>query len=96
MEDLIEYKENEGPKRIFSDRFAVNITNNLMHLRFSSGGRVYAFVVPVQLGRTIARAINQQVDEIEKKTGTKIEGGPLSTDPVPSPISAESISSDDK
>ena len=95
MINNLDAKDHDGPIRILTESFSVRILRGMLHIRFASGKETYFFVLPLQLGRMLARALNEQINEIEKKTGTKIKDGRLSTDPVPSPLSKDDLMPDD-
>lgn len=79
---------NTGPEKVFVDTAHMRIINGLLHVCFESGSSRRTMLLPLPLAKQISRAIGQQIEEIERKTGSTIEGR-LPNEPMISPLSGE-------
>lgn len=79
---------NSGPEKVFVDTAHMRIVNGLLHVCFESGSSRRTMLLPLPLAKQISRAIGQQIEEIEQKTGSTIEGR-LPNEPMISPLSGE-------
>ena len=80
---------NKGPHKVLVEGFQCRILNGMFHITFQSGEESFTFALPLQASKGLGRAILNQIEEIEKKTGQKVQDIRLSNEPVPSPMSAD-------
>lgn len=79
---------NKGPRKILADTVHAKIVSGLHHITFQSGIDLHTFVLPLPLSKLVSMGILRQVEEIEKKTGRKIDVHLPPDKPVPSPWTA--------
>ena len=74
-----------GPEKVFVDKAHLRIINGLLNLTVQSGHKLYTYVLPLPLAKQVSRAVQLQIEEIEKKNGMVIEGR-LPNEPMLSPL----------
>ena len=83
--DIINY--GEGSTKVFVESATSRIINGIFYLNLRSGNEDHGYVIPLPLAKVLGKAITKQVEEVEKQTGQKFEGG-SSSESVPSPWSS--------
>jgi hypothetical protein len=76
---------DSGPGKVFVDKAHLRIINGLLNLTLQSGDELFTYIMPLPLGKQVSRAIQLQIEEIEKKNGVVIEGR-LPNEPMLSPL----------
>jgi hypothetical protein len=74
-----------GPGKVFVDKAHLRIINGLLNITMQSGEELFTYILPLPLGKQISRAVQLQIEEIEKKNGVVIEGR-LPNEPMLSPL----------
>jgi hypothetical protein len=74
-----------GPAKVFVDKAHLRIINGLLNVTMQSGEELFTYILPLPLAKQISRAVQMQIEEIEKKNGVVIEGR-LPNEPMLSPI----------
>src|SRR5882724_6901416 len=74
-----------GPGKVFVDKAHLRIINGLLNITMQSGEELFTYIVPLPLAKQISRAVQLQIEEIEKKNGVVIEGR-LPNEPMLSPL----------
>jgi len=80
---------DKGPSRIFVGGLQSGIRGGLHEVIFRSGEDHFAFALPLNLSKSLARALAKQIKEVEKKIGKEIPDVRLSDEPMLSPMSSE-------
>lgn len=76
---------DSGPTKTFVDKAHLRIINGLLNITMQSGQKMYTYLLPLPLAKQISRAVQLQIEEIEKKNGVVIEGR-LPNEPMLSPL----------
>lgn len=84
-----EFDFNSVPSKLFVDTVNVRVINGLLHLAVESGQATSCFLLPLPAAKMIAKAITQQVEEIEQKNNIKFDDR-LPNEPVLSPWTSKS------
>lgn len=77
----------KGPHKVFVDTIHAKVINGLHHITFQSGKELFSFTLPLPLSKIIGKGLLKQVEEIEHKTGKKIDVR-LPDEPMVSPWSS--------
>lgn len=77
---------DQGPAKLLISTVHLKIINGLLHLNLTSGKHSSTFLLPLNVAKQIAKAMRQQVEEIEKKQGIKFDDR-LPNEPMLSPLS---------
>ena len=77
-----------GPLKVFVDKAHLRIINGLLNITMQSGEDTFTYILPLPLAKQISRAVQIQIEEIEKKNGVVIEGI-LPNEPMLSPLNSE-------
>ncbi len=72
--------------KIFADTVNLRIINGLLNLNIQSGNQTWTYLFPAVVAKKMAKAIVQQIEEIERKMGIKFDDR-LPNEPMPSPLS---------
>jgi hypothetical protein len=72
--------------KIFADTVNMRIIDGLLNLNLQSGNQAWTFLFHAATAKKIAKAIVQQIEEIEKKMGVKFDDR-LPHEPMLSPMS---------
>jgi hypothetical protein len=76
-----------GPQKMFVDKAHLRIINGLLNITMQSGQKLSTYILPLPLAKQISRAVQLQIEEIEKKNGVVIEGR-LPNEPMLSPLNS--------
>lgn len=85
---MAEYDFNAVPSKIFVDTVNLRVINGLLHLAVQSGSSTSCLLFPLPAAKMIAKAITQQVEEIEKKNNIKFDDR-LPNEPMLSPWTSQ-------
>jgi len=67
--------KNEGPAKILVESLETRIIDGLFYFELQSGEEKYGFAIPLAIAKALGPKMLSQVEEIEKKTGKKFDGG---------------------
>ena len=79
---------DNGPEKIWIDRFDATRTGTLFNLSFTSGGKQSTFVFDAVLAKKIAKFLSAEVKQVEAEIGQSIDDR-LDNEPAPSPLSGD-------
>ena len=77
---------NQGPAKLLISTVHLRVMGGLLHLNLQSGTHSSTFLFPLDVAKKVAKAIVQQVEEIEKKNKIKFDDR-LPNEPMLSPLS---------
>lgn len=77
---------NQGPAKLLITTVHLRVMGGLLHLNLQSGTHSSTFLFPLDVAKKIAKAIVQQVEEVEKKNKITFDDR-LLNEPMLSPLS---------
>lgn len=85
---MADFNYEEGPRKIFLDKFQAQVRNGLLHLMLKSGKEEYVYVLQLDLAKKLGKGLSSQIKAVEVQLGVSIDDK-LDDEPTLSPLSSE-------